>query len=215
MNKSTFEKLVADPSVFTPRQKLDLQAEKEQYPYCAVLQLLDGLADKACGASHLSPRALSHIRLYVNDAAHLNHLLSEVRISSDAEPEATSEVAEKILSRPAEGSESEYDILREINAYQEVSYKTAPKSVILSEFLETVECEAADNDPVEPAMFDELAKKSIQSSGLEYTETLAVVFEKQGKYARAIEVYEKLMLQNPEKSSTFARRIEELKSKIN
>jgi tetratricopeptide (TPR) repeat protein len=45
------------------------------------------------------------------------------------------------------------------------------------------------------------------------TETLAVVFEKQGKFDRAIAIYEKLISRNPEKSSTFAARIEELNLK--
>ncbi len=44
------------------------------------------------------------------------------------------------------------------------------------------------------------------------SENLAMIYEKQGKIQRAIEIYEKLILKYPEKSSYFADRIEKLKS---
>ncbi|MFY0674867.1 MAG: tetratricopeptide repeat protein [Bacteroidia bacterium] len=46
------------------------------------------------------------------------------------------------------------------------------------------------------------------------SETLAKIYVKQGKYDQAIELYEKLMLLEPEKKSIFARSISEIKSKI-
>lgn len=45
------------------------------------------------------------------------------------------------------------------------------------------------------------------------TETMAQVLEKQGKFQKALEVYEKLLLLHPEKSAFFAAQIEELKNK--
>ncbi|MEZ4984418.1 MAG: tetratricopeptide repeat protein [Saprospiraceae bacterium] len=45
------------------------------------------------------------------------------------------------------------------------------------------------------------------------TETLAQLFTKQGQYERAIKIYEKLSLVNPDKSVFFAATIEELKKK--
>jgi len=48
-----------------------------------------------------------------------------------------------------------------------------------------------------------------------YTETLARIYSEQGFYKRAIEVYAKLILLYPEKSSYFATLVQELKSKYN
>ena len=46
------------------------------------------------------------------------------------------------------------------------------------------------------------------------TETLANIYEKQGYLNKAIKAFETLSLKNPEKSDTFAARIEKIKRKI-
>ena len=46
------------------------------------------------------------------------------------------------------------------------------------------------------------------------TETIAIIFEAQKKYARAIQAYEALSLKYPEKSDLFAARISELKNSL-
>lgn len=46
------------------------------------------------------------------------------------------------------------------------------------------------------------------------SETLAKIFIKQEKYSEAMKVYEKLLLQEPEKKAKFARLITELKQKV-
>ncbi len=58
----------------------------------------------------------------------------------------------------------------------------------------------------------ELAKESIEDHPDLISETLANVLAKQGKTDRAINIYEKLSLKFPEKSSTFAKKIESLKT---
>jgi hypothetical protein len=60
----------------------------------------------------------------------------------------------------------------------------------------------------------ELAKKSIRVDNSLESETLALVLEKQGKIAQALAMYEKLMVNNPEKSSTFAVRIAALSERL-
>jgi pentatricopeptide repeat protein len=48
-----------------------------------------------------------------------------------------------------------------------------------------------------------------QEEGL-VSESLAEIHVKQGKYDKAIDMYRKLSLRNPQKNAYFARRIEEI-----
>ena len=114
-----------------------------------------------------------------------------------------------------EVSDEEFDVMKAINSYQDVlSFKTAPKSVIIEKFLESEGDKNQKNPSNERLSIEELGKKSVSEKDEVVTETLAVIFEKQGKLDKAMVTYEKLMLKYPEKKSIFANRIEVLKSKI-
>lgn len=58
------------------------------------------------------------------------------------------------------------------------------------------------------------AKESVDESGLIYSETLANIYMLQGNFLLALKAYEHLYLTNPEKKAIFAKKIEELKQKI-
>ena len=104
---------------------------------------------------------------------------------------------------------------REINTFQEVSFKTAPKSVILSNFLQVDPSEEENSTSQSAQNGDDRDKKSVSSDVSLGTETLAVILENQGRYDKALAIYKNLLANNPEKSSIFAPRIERLTSLIN
>lgn len=217
MEKSAFNVKLDDLCRYSMLDKSEIQYEKNRFPYCALLQVMDILSDKATGTSRWEERFLPKVSLYVLDnkkfISYLDNVsLTEIQTPADLKAK---EQVEQAKSQEYVSAEAEaFDIMKEINAYQEVSFKTAPKSVILSKFLETGNYNVDEMGGSDEVSVEDLGKKSIANNESLDTETLAVVLEKQGRFDRAINVYEKLIAKYPEKSSTFAIRISELKIKI-
>ena len=218
MDKKSFCNLLDHPGSITPDEWDALRRERDSHPYSALLQVLSLLADKANGAPLWEKQSLPTVSLYVQDAGRLYGQLRD-GIQPPPQPPQPSQpqvpASPTTTVAPQAPQPADFDIMQEINEYQEVSFKTAPKSVILSYFLENDGGIVAETDAFNDVSVQELAKKSILPSDFLETETLAVILEKQEKFQQALAVYEKLMVNNPEKSSTFAVRIAEIKAKMN
>lgn len=160
-----------------------------RYPYCAPLQLLSfqvaSLMGDADGVDAMRTRA----EFYLFDRRCLQQPLLQCAKSVP---------------------EVDVDVLKEINAYHEVSFKTAPKSVILSHFLETADVNLSVVEESTVQSVEDLGKKSVLHDDSICTETWALVLAGQGKNEEAISVYQQLMQKYPEKSATFANCIKAL-----
>ena len=218
MDKNSFAQMLDRPGMLSPNEWEDLHRERDRYPFCAPLQVLSLMADKCNGASLWEKQTLPVVSLYLPETEWLYGQLAAPRsqgIASFSEP-SQRQVPQPPAPAKAEQTPlpSDYDILQEINSYQDVSFKTAPKSVILSNFLENDGGIPLDSQPYSKVSVQELAQNSVRPDLSVVSETLAVILEQQGKYQQALAMYEKLMVDNPEKSSIFAVRISELKSKL-
>ena len=212
MDKSELGHILDHPAGITSAQVEALRRERDEHPYSAPLQVLALIADKM-GGTPLWESQQSRVALYMMDAGRLDSLLT----AKSQKPTTKSQHAQSVTppataTKPAEEPEGDFDILKEINAYQEVSFKTAPKSVILSNFLEKDGGIRLDEAAFESVPVQELAKKSIQPSETLETETMAIMLVRQGKIEPAVAIYRKLISKYPEKSSIFAARIAEAES---
>jgi len=70
-------------------------------------------------------------------------------------------------------------------------------------------------DSEEDQEYEDLCKNSVAEKMNIVSETLANIYREQGNYDNAIKIYKALMTRYPEKSSTFANLITELKEKKN
>ena len=192
MDKKQFAERVANPVKFTSQERGWLHAISAKYPHSSIVTAMALLADRAFHFD--TPEERRAVALAVCDMGRIDSLINSVKPTVDEQP---------------------FDILNEINTFQEVSFKTAPKSVILSNFLQITPADEQKMSETGNADADLTDKNSLSEDESIGTETLAVILEKQGKYAKALAIYKNLLAHNPEKNSIFAPRIEKLESLLN
>lgn len=92
--------------------------------------------------------------------------------------------------------------------------KSHKKTYLIDQFIKNQPEKIQPNEE-EPEEKEDLSQESATNTPEIYTETLANIYANQGYYKKAIEIFQQLSLQSPEKNDYFASKINELKKHIN
>ena len=91
--------------------------------------------------------------------------------------------------------------------------KKTKREITVDEILNSLENRKTQENKTSFFSAPDAAKKSLETNDDLVTETLAEIHVQQGNYPKAIEIYQKLILLNPEKKLLFASQIEFIKQK--
>jgi tetratricopeptide (TPR) repeat protein len=139
----------------------------------------------------LEEQIKSRLQEIERQQANLSHLLDE---------------KQQLVSGPAANTAEDYDPQDKPG-----KLRALPKDDLLEEFIRERNAGSGQTAFFSP---EESARRSIEENDGIISETLARLVAAQGKYDRAIKIYQQLMLINPQKSSYFAAQIEKLKKEL-
>ncbi len=140
----------------------------------------------------------------------------------EAEPEEFTAVTEpehqvEPVAQENTGSEAEDEELLELLPDSVTEQDTTRKSLSPTDLIDRfimISPTIERMSPKEYKQVRDLDEESEDEAGKFITETLAKIYVTQGYFSKAINIYEKLSLQYPEKSAYFASRIEKIKDLI-
>lgn len=141
--------------------------------------------------------------------ARLKNLEEQIKSSLDEIEQRKSKLRELIEAKKAIVGDADLTTEEDTGPARETSMRPLPKDDLLEEFIRQEQ-----SRPRSRVTFfspEESARKSIEENDGIMSETLARLMAAQGKKDKAIKIYQKLMLKNPQKSSYFAAQIEKLR----
>ena len=199
---------------------LMLQKDVEQFPYFGINQFF--LLKELHQSNKVDSDTAAKTALYFSNAYWLNYQLNK----KETEKEETASVVSEKAKSPEKDEEplfeplfaTDYFASQGIKLSEEVqnSDKLGKQLKSFTEWLKTMKkvngSKLPETTEATDKAIEHIAEKSNTTEDI-VTEAMAEVFNRQGKPAKAIEIYEKLSLHNPSKSVFFADKIKNLKGK--
>ncbi len=195
-----------------------LEALVNEYPYFTVGQVLLAVGMKRCGHERTTQQVRTAAAM-TPDRNVLRKLCTQlpdeyVATIEDLNKEmALLEEKKKTLDELKAIIENKILELEKAKKSQKREEKKLSKAEIIDKFI-------AENPSIsrpKQEFFNPMtaAQESVIDQENIVSETLAMIYEKQGYFEKAISIYEKLKLKYPEKSIIFAAQINALKNKLN
>jgi hypothetical protein len=204
MNKTEF---INEIKQFKTSKNNDVEAKEliALYPYFTLAQLIQAKKD---------PSHLFNLNVLYPDRHYLKTLLTNKKIKEKPvvkeEVKQDSQDAQLILQQRL--NELHKPLQEEENSEQLPNDEDVSLDELIEKFNSNhpkIACTFDDSE--EDEMYEDLCKNSVSEKMNIISETLANIYKEQGSYDKAIKIYKALIVKYPEKSSTFANLIEELK----
>ncbi len=210
VDKDTFNNLVKNPGRLGTDLIPTLEATIKAFPYCQINYSLLAKASSIFGSEELEKTkplaaayALSRIALQnlVEGQERYDDTVN-VEEFSDSKELLQIDPSESVLANLAEQEVPDLSTLR--------SEEQKRQQLIIQGFMKKNPRINRQESNVEPVSIDIAGRVAQSGTGAIETEAFAKILLRQGKMEKAIDLYQKLILKNPEKRNYFAKKLSEL-----
>ena len=210
VDKDTFNNLVRNPNELGTDVIPQLEATIKAFPYCQINYSLLAKASSIFGADELE-KAKPLAAAYALSRIALQNL-----VEGHERYDTSVNIEEIVANKEALIVEKTEDVLEKL-AEQEVTDLSSLRSEeqkrqqqIIQGFMKKNPRIIRQESNVEPVTIDVAGRVAQSGTGMIETEAFAKILLRQGKTDKAIDLYQKLILRNPEKRNYFAKKLSEL-----
>jgi tetratricopeptide (TPR) repeat protein len=210
VDKDTFNNLVKNPNELGTDNIPQLEATIKAFPYCQINYSLLAKASSISGTEELEKAKPLAAAYALSRIALQNLVEGHERYDNSVNIEEIVASKDQLLVEPTE------DILEKLTEQEPVdlsllrSEEQKRQQQIIQGFMKKNPRIIRQESNVEPVTIDVAGRVAQSGTGMIETEAFAKILLRQGKIEKAIDLYQKLILRNPEKRNYFAKKLSEL-----